>query len=65
MNRKKIKDALTAFTGGRTVMTASEFAKAMGYKDINYAKKRYLDGLETVCGKYFIEDIITRLGEET
>lgn len=62
--KKRIEEALRAFVNGASVMTAAEFAKAWGYKDRGYAKRKYLDGLDCINGRYFIEDIVERIVNE-
>lgn len=62
MNREKIRTALTAPIGGREVMTLAEFCKAWGCKDKAYTKRKYgLDELDTIDGRYFVEDLVTAI----
>ena len=59
--KQEIKRLLCRAVNGREVMTATEFSKAWGYKTQAYAKRKYLDGLQSFGGRYLIDDIAERL----
>ena len=60
-DKQTIKAMLIRSVKGREVMTASEFAKAWGYKTTSYAKEKYLADLDEYDGRYLIDDIAERL----
>lgn len=60
--RQDLRRELQKVAETQCFMTATQFAKCMGIKTRDYAKREFLSGLECVNGKYyFIQDIIDAL----
>lgn len=64
MEKKDIVKSMKQQTNGAGMITQKGFAVWMGFADQYKAKRRYLEGLEAVDGKYYlIDDIADRLIE--
>ena len=64
MTKQEIKRALERVSESQGFVTATQFTKVMGQKTVDYMKKKYLNGLECIDGKYYlISDIVTVLWE--
>ena len=62
MNKQDIKRALQNGSSAKGFITAKEFSQVMGIKTADHAKKKYLNGLERISGKYYlIEDVADKL----
>lgn len=63
MNRTTITDDLRHMTGGGLI-TAREVGQYVRDTNITRVRRRYLDGLECIRGKYAITDVAKRLQQD-
>ena len=66
MTKQDIERALQKIAANKAFITTREVARAMGQKNDHRVKKKYLDGLPRVDGKYFlIKDVAKVLMERS
>ena len=63
MNRTTITDDLRKMTGGGLI-TAREVGQYVRDSNVTRVRRRYLDGLESIRGKYVIADVAMRLQKD-
>lgn len=54
MTKQDIRQALAKAGETQAFITKTQFAECMGMKNANYAKKKFLSGLECIDGKYYL-----------
>ena len=63
MTKTELTRDMRSYTGAG-VITLTQLAKYLGYKETKYVKAKFLNGLQPVTEKkYFIPDVVDRLME--